>query len=186
MNPQKIGKFIAEQRKIKKITQAELAEKLGVTDKSVGNWENGRNLPDSTLFKPLCDELGITVTDLINGEKVDKEQYQEKLEENMINTIDYANKRISKMKNKIGIILFVLGIIISIISLAGFSSISIFNGIFSMLGIIISVMGICELTRNLNCIKRLMIIVLFLIIYFCVLFTIDSLGIIDLDFSFYI
>lgn len=186
MDQYKIGKFIAEQRKCKKITQAELAEKLGVTDKSIGNWENGRNLPDPSLFKPLSDELGITITDLISGEKIDKGNYQEKLEENMIKTIEHTNKRISRMKNKIGIILIVLGILIPIISLSGFASVSIFNGIFSVLGIIIAIAGICELTRNLNCFKRLLIIILFLIIYFCVLFTIDALGIINLDFSFYI
>jgi YrbI family 3-deoxy-D-manno-octulosonate 8-phosphate phosphatase len=60
MNQEKIGKFIAKCRKDKKMTQSELAEKLGVTDKSIGNWENGRNMPDLALFKPLCDELGIT------------------------------------------------------------------------------------------------------------------------------
>ena len=57
MNQEKIGKFIAECRKNKKMTQSELAEKLGVTDKSIGNWENGRNMPDLSLFKPLCAEL---------------------------------------------------------------------------------------------------------------------------------
>ena len=55
MNQEIIGKFIAKCRKDKKMTQSELAKKLGVTDKSIGNWENGRNMPDLSLFKPLCD-----------------------------------------------------------------------------------------------------------------------------------
>ena len=59
MNQEKIGKFISKCRKDKKMTQSDLAGKLGVTDKSIGNWENGRNMPDLSLFKPLCDELGI-------------------------------------------------------------------------------------------------------------------------------
>ena len=88
MNQEKIGKFIAKCRKDKKMTQSELAEKLGVTDKSVGNWENGRNMPDLSLFKPLCDELDITINELLSGEKLKKEEYQEKFEENIINTID--------------------------------------------------------------------------------------------------
>ena len=54
MNQEKIGKFIAQCRKEKKMTQSELAEKLNVTDRSVSNWENGRNMPDLSLFKPIC------------------------------------------------------------------------------------------------------------------------------------
>ena len=77
MNQEKIGKFIAECRKAKKLTQSELAEKLGVTDKSVSNWENGRNMPDLSLFKSLCELLDISINDLISGEKLSKEIYQE-------------------------------------------------------------------------------------------------------------
>ena len=77
MDQEKIGKFIAECRKNKKLTQSELAEKLGVTDRSIGNWENGRNMPDLSLFKPLCDELGITINELINGEMIQEEEYKE-------------------------------------------------------------------------------------------------------------
>ena len=86
MNQEKIGKFIAKCRKEKNLTQSELAEKLGVTDKSIGNWENGRNMPDLSLFKPLCNELGISINDLLSGEKISKDKYQEKLEENIVNT----------------------------------------------------------------------------------------------------
>ena len=94
MNQDKIGQFISVCRKEQKLTQGELAEKLGVTDKSISNWENGRNMPDLALFKPLCDILNITINDLISGERVGKEKYQDKLEENIINTIDYSNKKV--------------------------------------------------------------------------------------------
>jgi transcriptional regulator with XRE-family HTH domain len=57
MNQEKIGKFIAENRKIKKITQSELAEKLGVTDRAVSNWENGKNMPDPDTIVRLCEVL---------------------------------------------------------------------------------------------------------------------------------
>ena len=67
MNQEKIGKFILECRKNKKLTQSELAEKLGVTDKSVSNWENGRNMPDFSLFKSLCEVLEISINELISG-----------------------------------------------------------------------------------------------------------------------
>ena len=96
MDQQKIGKFIQELRKEKNLTQLQLAEKLGVTDRAVSNWETGRRMPDLSLIKLLCDELGITINDLLSGEIVDKEIYQEKFEENIMNTIDYTSKKIKR------------------------------------------------------------------------------------------
>ncbi len=98
MDLEKIGKFIAESRRKKNITQQELAEKLGVSDRTIGNWENGRNMPDVSLFKPLCSELDISLNDLLSGEKVSEKEYQEKLEENIVNTIDYSNKKVKRVK----------------------------------------------------------------------------------------
>ena len=68
MNQEKIGKFIAKKRKEKNLTQEQLAEKLGVTNKSISKWENGNCLPDSSLYKPLCNILGITLDELFSGE----------------------------------------------------------------------------------------------------------------------
>ena len=82
------------------MTQQELANRIGVTDKAISKWENGRGMPDLSLMKPLCKELGITINELISGERIDKKEYQEKLEENILNTIDYSNKKI-KRTNKI-------------------------------------------------------------------------------------
>ena len=81
MNQEKIGNFILELRKEKNMTQQELADKIGVTDKAISKWENGRGMPDLSLMKPLCKELGITINELISGERIDKKEYQEKLEE---------------------------------------------------------------------------------------------------------
>ena len=122
MDQEKIGKFIAECRKDKKLTQSELAEKLGVTDKSISNWENGRNMPDLSLFKSLCESLDISINDLISGEKVSSDKYQEKLEENIISTIDYTNKKVSEKNDLIGIILIVFGIMMAIGALTIFPS----------------------------------------------------------------
>lgn len=84
MNQEKIGKFIFECKKAEKITQSELAEKLGVTDWSVSNWENEKNMPDLPLFKSLREILNITINELLSGGKINKDNYQEKLEENII------------------------------------------------------------------------------------------------------
>jgi len=115
MNQDKIGKFILELRKNKNMTQAELAEKLGVTDRAISKWENGRGLPDLSLMKPLCDELGITINELLGGEKLANQDYKKKSEENILNTIDYTDKKIKKSKKIFGIIL--ISIILIIITL---------------------------------------------------------------------
>ena len=138
MNQEKIGKFIASCRKKKNITQQELADKLGVSDRSIGNWENGRNMPDLSLFKPLCKELDITINDLISGEKVKENEYQEKLEENIVKTINYSNKKIENRNHFIGLIFIIFGILIAITAIAIFPSESSWGSIYSVLGAIIS------------------------------------------------
>lgn len=89
MNQEKIGKFIQERRKAKKLTQEDLAEKLGVNNRSVSRWENGKCMPDLSILKDLSKELDVSINDLLNGEFVDKEKYQETFEENTINLICY-------------------------------------------------------------------------------------------------
>lgn len=78
MIQEKIGKFIAESRKKQKLTQEQLAEKLGVTDRAVSNWENGKNMPDLSMFKLLCDELNISINELMSGEELDESRYIKK------------------------------------------------------------------------------------------------------------
>lgn len=179
MNQEKIGKFIAKCRKERKMTQSELAEKLGVTDKSVGNWENGRNMPDLSLFKSLCDELGITINELLSGEKLKKEEYQEKFEENIINTIDYSTKKINIIRNNLGIVLLTLGILISFTAMTMFVTDSSWGSFFSVLGAIISLIGINRLTKNLEYSKRVFIQFGFFIFYIISLFGVDYLSVIS-------
>lgn len=84
MNQEKIGNFIVKLRKEKNMTQKELANKLNVTDRAIGNWENGRRLPDYTIIKDLCDTLGITINELLCGEKIKQDKYFENAEKNFI------------------------------------------------------------------------------------------------------
>lgn len=88
MNQEKIGKLIAECRKEKKLTQNELANMLGVSDKSVSKWENGKCLPDVSLYKPLCEILGITLNDFFTGEKIRKEEYRKVADENLLSALE--------------------------------------------------------------------------------------------------
>jgi len=77
----KVGQFIAECRKKKDLTQAQLAEKLNITDRAISKWETGKAMPDSALMLDLCDILGITVNELLCGEVSDQEQRNEHLDE---------------------------------------------------------------------------------------------------------
>ena len=91
MNQEKIGKFIAEARKEKNMTQQELADKLCVTDRAVSHWENGRRLPDYSLLKELCDILSISINELFAGEKISNENYKEKADENLMNALENSS-----------------------------------------------------------------------------------------------
>lgn len=115
MNQEKIGRFIAELRKEKNMTQVDLANKLGITDRAVSKWENGRGMPDLSLLLPLCDTLNISVNELLSGERLNQYDYQEKLEENIINTIDYSDKKIKKNKKIFTVVLSVILIFVLII-----------------------------------------------------------------------
>ncbi len=70
MDQDVIGKFIAKMRKEKNLTQAQLAEKINITDRAVSKWETEKSLPDSSIMLELCEILGITVNELLNGEKI--------------------------------------------------------------------------------------------------------------------
>ena len=107
MDQIKIGKFIAECRKKEGLTQMQLAEMLGITDRAVSKWENGRSLPDSSIMLLLCDILKITVNDLLCGEVVIMDNYNKQLENNLIKIIkekEEADKRLLFIEWIIGIL----------------------------------------------------------------------------------
>lgn len=160
MNQERIGKFIAECRKQKKLTQVELGERLGVTEKSISNWENGRNMPDLSLFKLLCEILGITINELLSGEKLSEEKYQERFEENIVNTIDYSTKRINKYNGVISLILIIFGLFISLSSIMIFPSESSWSSIYSIFGVIIFMIGISRIIHTIKWYKKLLFIVI--------------------------
>ena len=80
----KIGSFIAEKRKEKKLTQLQLAELLHVTDRAVSKWECGRSMPDSSIMLELCEALGISVNELLTGEELEMENYNRQAELNLL------------------------------------------------------------------------------------------------------
>ena len=84
MNQERIGKFIAKQRKLKELTQEELAEKLGITKNAVSKWERGLCLMDMSLLKPLSEILGVSINEILAGEKIEEKDIPKKSEENSI------------------------------------------------------------------------------------------------------
>ena len=115
MNQEKIGKFIAKCRKDKNLTQGELADKLNISNKAISKWETGRGMPDASIMLELCAYLGITVNELLSGEKLEEGEYKEKANENIINIAKESEKN-KKVKNKIIIVLTII-IIFSILLL---------------------------------------------------------------------
>lgn len=92
MNQEKIGKFIVVCRKEKGLTQLQLAEKLNITNRAVSKWETGKSCPDVSLMLELCNILGITVNELLSGERILMEDYQKKAEENLVELQDKKMK----------------------------------------------------------------------------------------------
>lgn len=101
MDQQKIGEFIAKLRKEKGLTQQELAKKIGVTDKAISKWENGRCLMDIAILKPLSEQLDISILELMNGEKIEKEDIILRTNEIVESTLDYTENKIKKLVKRI-------------------------------------------------------------------------------------
>lgn len=98
MDQIKIGKFISSLRKEHNMTQLVLADKLGVSDRAISKWENGRGLPEVSLMKPLCEILGITLDELLCGERIEKSDVSAVSEQNIINVLFEREKEIRKRK----------------------------------------------------------------------------------------
>lgn len=96
MNQEQIGKFISERRKDKKLTQQELAEKLGVSINAVSKWERGLCLMDMSLLKPLSEILDVSVNEILSGEFINDEELRNKSDENIINITDLYNLKSTK------------------------------------------------------------------------------------------
>ena len=125
MDQGKIGRFIAERRKRENLTQMQLAEKMGITDRAVSKWERGKSLPDSSIMLELCDILKITVNDLLSGEVVTMSDYNKELENHLLEMVaqkELADRRLLSLEILIGSmatgILFILIFLAAYVSMA--------------------------------------------------------------------
>ena len=145
MDQTKIGKFIAECRKKKKLTQMELAEILNITDRAVSKWENGRAMPDSSIMLELCNLLGITVNELLSGEVIEMKEYEKQAEENLL--------KLKKEKEEADKILLNLEIWVGLVSVLLFLT-------------MIIIASYCDVTDNV----RLLIMIPSFIFFFIIVF----------------
>lgn len=177
MDQIKIGKFIAKLRKEKNMTQEQLGEKLGVSFKTISKWETGRGLPELSSLKPLSDILGITINELLSGEKLQKDIYIDKLEENMVSTIDYTNKKIVKSYKIIYLLLIILGLLITISSITIAPAESSWGSVYSAVGITIFIIGIGLNFRYLGALKQTIIIFITTILVLSILLFSDYVSV---------
>ena len=145
MNQIKIGKFIQEKRKEKRLTQSELAEKLNVSDRAVSKWENGNCIPDVSNIQELCKILNITINDLFSGCVLDMKDNEKKLEENLLEMIkikEQRDKELLILETFIGVIvsmiMFLCIMIASFVQMDNWIRI-----VLIVFGIISFVIGIC-------------------------------------------
>ena len=114
MDQIKIGKFISLKRKEKNITQSELAETLGITDRAISKWENGKCMPDYSIIPELCKILNITINDLFSGEIVDMKDNEKLLEKNLL---EMTKLKQEKDKQLLNIEIFI-GLLVTLIFLS--------------------------------------------------------------------
>ena len=131
MDQIKIGKFIAEMRKEQNLTQQDLAEKLGISNKTISKWECGNGMPDYAVMESLCETLSININELLSGERLPSQEYSKKAEENMISLIQERsenNKRDIRewFKFMIGIVVLAFFVWLTIIMWGGAPAVAYF------------------------------------------------------------
>ncbi|MBR6326749.1 MAG: helix-turn-helix transcriptional regulator [Lachnospiraceae bacterium] len=116
IDQKKTGLFIAEVRKAKGLTQKQLADEIGVSDKAVSRWETGRGMPDTLIMPELCRTLEININELLSGERLSEDAYNGKAEEHMVELI--KNNENEKRAGKHTLISLIIGLIITLLFVA--------------------------------------------------------------------
>lgn len=177
MDSKKIGAFIAANRKKKGLTQEQLGEKLGVSNKTISRWENGNYMPDLSLLEPLSKELEISLNELLAGEEIEKEKVIEYSEQNLLSTIDYTDKKIKNEHRKISAFVMGMGILICICSFTIFPSESSWGEVYSLAGLLMTVVSIFRELRFSSKWKKGLVSAGILILLLSVFFVVDYIGV---------
>ena len=115
MDQIKIGKFIAECRKKNNLTQMQLAEKLNITDRAISKWENGKAMPDSSIMLDLCNELKISVNELLSGDMIEMKDYDKRTEELLIEMAE--KERISNKRLLVAMYVIIIMSVVALVSI---------------------------------------------------------------------
>lgn len=146
MDQIKVGKFISSNRKLKHMTQRELADILGISDKTISKWETGNGLPEVSLMLPLCEALDISVNELLSGEKLSIINYQEKAEDNMLSLLKENEANRKRLFQTIVSIVTTIIASVSLIMMASFLNLNTIIRIFlisiALIIIILSIISI--------------------------------------------
>lgn len=156
MDMKKTGRFIAEHRKQQELTQEQLGEKLGVSNKTVSRWENGNYMPDLSLLEPLSRILGVTLNELLAGENLEQENLIESTEKNLIYTIDYTAQKINHIRDKFSFFLMGAGILVCISAFVIFESESSWGSVYSIIGLLLFIMGLFRKLKMKTLWKKLL------------------------------
>lgn len=138
MNNKKIGEFIATKRKEKGLTQADLANMLNVTNKAISRWETGKGMPDTSLLKPLANELEISLSELLSGETLTNKNSKFVSDTAITNSLMYSKTQVLSM---VTLFIFIIGIIFTVSPLFFVTD----NYVFSVLGIMLLIVGIYKI-----------------------------------------
>ena len=143
MDQIKIGKFIAARRKAASLTQMQLAEKLGITDRAISKWENGKTMPDSSIMLDLCEILEITVNDLLHGEVVTVDNYNKELENTLLKLVkekEASDKQLLNMEIVLGVLSTI--ILLGCCIIAAYANMSNLNrAILIIVGFVLGLIG---------------------------------------------
>lgn len=143
MEQEKIGKFIAKRRKDLHFTQANLAKKLGITDRAVSKWENGKSIPDASLMLDLCQLLEINVNELLTGEQIVMKDYKKIAEQNLIELRNQKEKADRRLLTTVKILATLSCISAVVLILMG----TLLTKISQFLGIMVVILGTIQIGR---------------------------------------
>lgn len=177
MDTKKIGAFIALKRKAKGLTQEQLGEKLGVSNKTISRWENGNYMPDLSLLEPLSRELDITLNELLAGEAIEAAGAVEYSEKNIISTLDYSVEKIKNEHKKISAFIMVMGICLCFCAFVISSPESSWSSIYSIIGLVLFITGVFRELKVTTIRKKLLISACLFLLILSAFFVIDFIGV---------
>ena len=110
MDYNKIGKFIMSERKAKKLTQAKLAEKVFVSEKTISKWENGNGIPDTNTLPKLCEVFGVSINELLSGQRIGNEEYKDQAEKELF-VLHKQNEEVNKFVLNLEVVFGIISVI---------------------------------------------------------------------------